>query len=288
MKNAYLNSLQIHDNTNNIGFWLKPNIQGLEMPVIRLPSFERPNVDGAFVPNQLYGGRAITIEGKVTGSGNLQLYRERRRILENASRIFRPDNTLAPIVFKFKTMDDLELQTEVYTRKLAFADRLINAGDYVLELFAPNIRLLSQELHEQRVNIFEGGGMAIPMGIPMDMSAGAAAETQIINAGGINSFPSFTIYGTIEDPSISNTTTGESFSIDYTLTSTDERIEVDVERRTVLYFASPTATGVNIRQYFTGDWLELTPGNNTLKLIVSDISDSGYTLIRWRDAYIGV
>lgn len=287
MKKAYLNNLQIHDNESNIGFFLRPNIQGLEMPEIRLPSFERPNIDGAFVPNQLYGGRAITLEGKVVAS-DVQTYRQRRRALENAARIYRPNNTLTPITLKLTTMDDLQLQAEVYTRKLKLSDTLLTASDFVLDLYAPNIRILSQELKSQRINVFEGGGMGIPMEIPLDMGVGGSVETQITNSGGISAFPRWVIYGTIEDPTISNQTTGESFSLDYTLTETTQRIEIDVENRTVLYFSSATATGANIRQYFSGDWFELAPGSNTIKLVVADTSDTGYANITWRDAYIGI
>lgn len=287
MKNAYLNNLQIHSNTDNIGYWLKPSIQGLEMPEIILPSFNRPNVDGAFVPNQLYGGRPITIEGKVVGA-DIATYRSRRRALENVARIYRPAGILTPVTFKFKTMDDLELQVEAYVRKLTFPDALLTAGDFVVDLFAPNIRILSQELHQQNIQIFEGGGMAIPMEIPTDMGVGGTTETQITNAGGFTALPYWIIRGTIEDPQLVNATTGEDFTINYTLTSADERIEIDVENRTVLYFADDNATGVNIRQYFSGDWFELAAGNNTIKLVVADTADTGYAIIQWRDAYIGL
>lgn len=288
MKNAYLNNTQIHDNEVNVGFWLKPNIQGLESPSIRLPSFERPNVDGAFVPNQLYGGRAITLEGKVSGGGDMLTYRTRRRTLENAARIYRPGGVLAPINFKFKTMDDLELQVEVYVRKLELPDVYMGGGTFKLDLFAPDIRLLSQMLHQEQLNIFSGGGMPIPMPIPMDMSAGGSVETAITNSGDTGAFPLIILYGSIEDPTVSNQTTGASFSIDYTLTTSDERIEIDIENRTVLYFATPGAVGANIRDKFSGDWLEIESGDNVIKLVVANTADTGYALIRWRDAYLGV
>lgn len=288
MKNAYLNELQIHDYQTNIGFWLTPRIQGLETPSIRLPSFERPNIDGAFVPNQLYGGRAISLEGRVSGSGNILTYRTRRRQLEGVARIYRPGGVLSPITFKFKTMDDLELQASVYVRKLNFPDIYLAGGQFLLDLFAPDIRLLSQTLKTQQLSIFSGGGMAIPMAIPMDMSAGGSVETSIQNTGDISSFPIITIYGTIEDPTISNQTTSESFSIDYTLTSADEFITIDVETRTVLYYADASTTPVNIRQYFSGDWFEIAPGSNSIKLVVADTADTGFALIQWRDAYLGI
>lgn len=287
MKKAYINTLQIHDNATNIGFWLKPNIQGLEMPEIRLPSFERPNIDGAFVPNQLYGGRAITLQGKVVAN-DVSTYRTRRRQLEAVTRIYRPSDVLAPVTFKFTTMDDLNLQVEAYTRQLKFADALLTSGDYVLDLFAPNLRIVSQTLSQESIFIFEGGGMEIPTGIPMDMSTGSSTESQVNNQGNHSAYPFFVIYGTIEDPQINNTTTGKSFSLEYTLTASTERIEIDVRNRTVVYFSSPTASGTNMRDKFTGDWFELAPGNNTMKLTVVDTTDSGYAQVRWRDSYIGI
>lgn len=289
MKNGYLNEVQIHDYQNNPnGIYLNQNIQGLEMPSIRLPSFERPNIDGAFVPNQLYGGRGITLEGKVYGGGDMLTYRTRRRLLESVARINRPGGVLAPIAFKFTTMDDLELQAEVYLKKLEFADVHLGGGSFKMDLFAPDIRLLSQEQYLSQLNIFSGGGMAIPTEIPVNMGAGGSVEATITNNGDIGAFPFFTIYGTIEDPTISNQTTGESFSLNYTLTTADEFITIDVENRTVLYYADQDTAPVNIRQYFTGDWFELASGSNSIKLVVADTSDTGYALVRWRDAYLGV
>lgn len=288
MKNAYLNDLQIHQNDTNIGYWLNPKIQGLEAPGIRLPSFERPNVDGAFIPNQLYGARPITLEGVVSGNGSLALYRTRRRAFEAVARIYRPGGVVTPITFKFKTMDDLELQIPVYVKKNDFPDILLMKGDYKLDLIAPDIRIFSQVEHTEQINIFQGGGMAIPMGIVMDMSIGGSVESVITNAGDITSFPTIIIRGPIDDPIISNQSSGDSFSLNYTLTSSAERIEIDIETRTVLYYADDTTAPINIRQYFSGDWWELQPGTNAIKLVVSDVSDAGYMVIKWRDAYLGV
>lgn len=287
MKKAYLNTLQIHDNSINIGIYLKPNIQGLEIPSIRLPNFEKPNVDGAFVPNQLYGGRSISLEGRINSS-SVTGYRQKRRELEAQARIYRPGDILTPVTFKFTTMDDLDLQVEAYVKNLVMPDKLLTSADFNLSLFSPDIRINSQVLHEARLNIFEGGGMPIPMGIPMTMANGATVETQLLNSGDFTSYPTMIIYGTIEDPTITNVTTGESFSIDYTLTSADERIEIDFKKHTVLYFSSPTANGVNIRDKFSNDFWLLAPGNNTVKLIVVDSADTGYAVIRWRDSYLGV
>ena len=287
MKNIYLDNTQIHDYLNNIGFIVFPNIQGLDTPSIRLPSFNRPNVDGAFVPNQLYGGRLITLAGKVFAD-DASTYRARRRELETACKIKRVDDDLNPITMKFKTMDDLLLQVEVYTKKLVFNDKYLTHGDFKIDLFAPSIYLESQELHNQNIFIFSGGGMDVPTGVPMDMSAEGDTEAILNNVGNIDAYPQLSFHGPMQDPTLTNETNGDALSIVYTMSSSNERIEIDTVNRTALYFSTPTATGTNFRQYISGDFLSLQSGNNSIKLTSANYNNEGYISISWRDAFSGV
>lgn len=287
MKNIYLDNTKIHDNVANTGLFIFPEIKGLEVPAIRLPNFTRPNVDGAFVSHQLYGGRLITLTGKVYAE-NITDYRTNRRTLESAINIKRVDGSLTPITMKFKTMDDLLLQIAVYTKNFRFSDKDLLFGNYKLDLFAPSIAIQSQTLNAENLFIFQGGGMAIPMPIPMDMSTGGDAETILNNAGNIDAFPKLIFQGPINTPTLTNETTGESISLTNDLTSSNERIEIDTVNRTALYFATPTATGTNTRSTVSGDFLVLQSENNVMKLTTADSSDAGYVNISWRDTYSGV
>lgn len=287
MKNIYLDNTQIHDNSDRIGFVIFPDIQGMEIPTVRLPSFNRPNLDGAFVPNQLYGGRLISFIGKVYAD-TIATYRTRRRTLEAACQIKRVSGILAPITLKFKTMDNLLLQVEVYTRKFTFKDKQLLHGNFRLDLFAPSVYIESQELYSENLFIFSGGGMGIPMGIPMDMGVGGDVQVVLNNAGNIDTYPAVTFNGVMQNPTLTNETNGDALSLTYNLTSTSQRIEIDTVNRTALYFSSPTADGVNVRQYVSGDFLTLQPGNNNLKLVVAAYNSTGYANLAWRDAYSGV
>lgn len=287
MKNIYLGTQQIHSNDSNIGFLVAPNIKGLEQPSIRLPSFDRPNTDGSIVPNQLYGGRLITLSGKVFASTVVD-YRTRRRLLETAVNIQRTiDGILQPITMKFTTMDDLALQVDVYTRKFDFPDGLLMSGDYKVDFVAPSIYLLGQTLKTQLVSAFTGGGMAIPTGIPTAMNVGGISAETLTNSGNIPAYPIITLEGPLEDPTLTNETADQTMNITYTLNA-GESIEIDTINRTAVYYASLGASPVNVRQYISGDFITVEPGENIIKLTLAAYNDDGAALFAWRDSYSGI
>lgn len=288
MKLIYLDSTQIHSNTDNsLGFSVSPEIKGLEQPEIRLPSFNRPNVDSAVVPNQLYGGRLIDFTGKVWAS-DLPTYRTRRRTLETAVNIKRDsDDNLSPLTLKFTTMDDLELQVEVYTKKFVFPDKFILHGNYALQLFAPSLYLLGQTAKSGVLYPFDAGGMAIPTGIPLAFNANAAASTPLVNSGNVDAYPTIQINGPLTNPTLVNETKGQTMNFTYTLTS-GQFIVVDTVNRTVVYYSSLGASPVNIRDAVTGDFITLAPGSNIVKLTLGGFTTNGNVQFTWRDSYSGI
>lgn len=288
MKDIYLDSTHIHSNTDNsLGMIVKPGIDGLEQPEIRLPSFNRPNVNGAVVPNQLYGGRIISFAGKVFAD-EISTYRTLRRTLESAVAIKRDENNnLLPITMKFTTMDDLALQIEVYTRKFNFPDLYLRHGDYKLDLLAPSVYILGQESKSAIIYPFDGGGMPIAMPIPMAMNANASASSILVNAGNIDANPTIIVNGAITDPTIVNESNGQTMNFDYTLTS-GQYIEINVVDKTVLYYSALGATPVNIRDAVTGDFITLAPGNNVIKLTLGGFVTTGTLQFNWRDSYSGI
>lgn len=288
MKQIHIEDLKIHDYlASNSGLYVEPNITGLETPEIRLPTFQRPNVDGAVVPNQLYGGRLISMTGLISGN-TVALYRARRRLLLDAIRIKRNDaGTVLPLVLKFTTDDDIDMQVEVYAKNITMPDRFMTATHYKLDLFAPTLYLLGQELKTHNIFIFQGGGFAIPFEIPLDMSTGAATTTTLVNGGTVDSYPIYTIYGPADDPVFTNLTNGQQFSLNYTLSS-GEYIVIDTVARTVAFYADSVTPPVNIKSSFTGDFMTLSPGSNELKFTNANFTDTGYISVVYRDSFSGV
>jgi phage-related protein len=287
MKTIHIDTFQIHHNAGNGGYMVNKNIQGLEIPSIRLPSFDRPNVDGAIVPNQLYGGRLITLEGKVMGN-TVADYRQKRRDLENAVSINRVAGILYPRTLKFTTMDDLNLQVEVYTKQLTFPDTEMLFGNFQLNLFAPSLYLLSQTQHIQSIYGFTGGGFSVPAEIPFAMNVGGGSPAVLNNAGNTLAYPLITLTGPLNNPSIVNETTGEQMDIAYNLDTSAKYITIDVLNRTVLYYSAFGATPTNARQYLTGEFITLAPGNNSVKLVLAAYNADGVAQFTWRDSYTGI
>lgn len=287
MKNAYINNTQIHDYQSNIGMYIQPPILGLEMPNLRLSSYERPNVDGAFVPSQLYGGRVVSFTGFV-GGGSIAAYRANRRTITSLFKIRRSDEVLLANTFKFKTMDDLELQIDCYTNLFSFPDHNLSNGKYQVHLFAPKHEIYSQAVNSETIYIHSGGGMAIPTALPMDMSVDGSIEATLVNAGNIEAYPTVTFYGPLTNPTLTNETNGDVMNLTYTLTS-GQRIVVDTKNHTALYYSSDVdTTGDNVLDDISGDFLRLASGSNTIKLTDSVYNASGRVQLSWRDTYSGV
>lgn len=287
MKNIYLNNTQIHSNTDNsLGFAVDPDISGLEQPTIRLPSFVRPNIDGGVVPSQLYGGRLVGFRGTVYAN-DVDTHLARRRSLESAVNIQKiVTGGFNPVTLKFTTNDNLALQTSVYTRKFDFPLKYLLGSRYKAEFFAPSIYLLSQIEKSSIIYVFNAGGFAVPFGVPFDMNNNSASITTLNNAGNLYAIPKIIVTAPLQNPTITNETTGEVMSITYTLTSS-QYLEIDCDLHTVLYYSAPGASPTNVRDKVSGDFITLAPGDNIIKLTVATF-DSGNIQITWRDSYSGV
>src|ERR1700719_1644344 len=112
MRNFTINSLLIHDITQDIftvGYYLHTPISGIDFPSIRLSSYNKPGEHGAIVPNQLYGGRSVTLTGAIVGPSITQ-YGTNRRALEAAVRIVKNNFISLPLLSTFLTDDGLALQ----------------------------------------------------------------------------------------------------------------------------------------------------------------------------------
>jgi len=287
MKTIYIDSLQIHSNTEDLGFIVDPNIIGLEQPTIRLPSFDKPNVDGSTVPSQLYSGRLITLSGLVYAS-DILTYMQRRSSLISACSIKKSSsNQILPLTLKFTTMNDLDLQVSVYNRKIDFPFKVIKSGRFKLDLFAPKFYLSSQVQKSAVIYVYTGGGMGCPTPSPTPFNVNASSISVLNNEGNIDAPTQIIITGPVSDPVVVNETNGQLMTLDYNLTTADEFIVIDSELGTALYYADLNTTPLNIRDKISGDFISLIPGDNYVKLSVAGL-DTGNIQVFWRDCYSGL
>jgi len=240
---------------------------------------EKGAYHGASLGNYSYGKRGFSIEGRILGD-DLDDYNEKRRALEQAVDLFDGLTTVT-----INTKDGLTLQIDAIVS--AALDAPYEAGQAVvsnfrMELVAPYPFIESATENTESVPVHTGGGAEIPAELPLEIGSGGVGDTTITNDGNGKAYPTIKIYGAIESPSITNTTRGEGLSINYTLATSTDYIEIDIYNRTVLL------NGVtNLRQYVTGDFWVLDAGANVIRLSAASSSSATAEII-YRDSYLGI
>ena len=264
-------------------FWFK-RITGLDSAPYRNTIVTYSDKDGGSVPDQKRGLRIITLEGGVDEDScvdhllarqNLmsalgfnewkpvKFYLENGLILQNYCKFDQPN---LPIEDRTST----EFQLIMMCRYVDFYD--VSGGD------GTN----SVEVHE-----------AVAGGWVQDTTDGwvqyhTAGWVQIAGNGAINAvnqgesfaYPIITITGVVQNPVITNETTGELFKVNITTSSTDT-IVIDMRMQ------STTLNGGNINALVdvTSSYFTLKPGDNML-LFNTDAGD-GFATVEWFATYGG-
>lgn len=136
----------------------------------------------------------------------------------------------------------------------------------------------------QDVLIFNGGGMAVPMGVPLNLSGGQAPTVTITNHGNYPAFPTFTFVGKLTNPSITNNNTGKTLNLGFSLADSSQSIVVDCYQRTVLLQPS----GNIGRQYATGTFWAVPTGTSVVTLGNANNTDGGKCTLSFRDSFLNV
>lgn len=133
----------------------------------------------------------------------------------------------------------------------------------------------------QTIPLYQGGGMAVPMAIPMSMATAIDGEAIVINnAGNAEYYPTVRVSGTIGTFVIKNNTTGKQLDYAATLGASDY-VDFDFYNRTAIKNGAS-----NVLANVSGDWWWLKPGNNEIVLVSA--TGDGSAVVTYRDAYRGL
>jgi len=132
------------------------------------------------------------------------------------------------------------------------------------------------------ISVYEGGGMPVPMPVPMSMASPIGGPALILNNGGnAEYFPTIKVNGPFTGFVLKNNTTGKQIDYDGTLTGS-QYLTLDMYNRVALVNGTSNALAD-----ISGDWWWLQPGNNEILLITS--SGSGNAEFQdYKDAYRGL
>lgn len=263
------------------GQWWCQNLQA-GYPGISHTIINRGNYHGSKVYPGKFTGQQIVSEWLVVGTSFSDLADQREAFRMAVSRLLARGEETLRVTKSNGVVLTIPIKAAKLTGDIQSEDGL--AGRFLVTFIAeyPFFRSLAQK--SQDMSIFSGGGMAIPMGIPMDMSAGGSGEFEVTNVGEYDAFPVFTFTGILDNPTITNVTTGEQLSVAYTLASEDDQIVVDTYERSAILLPA----GNNARQYISGDFLTIVPGMNALRLTAGSYNEQGTVTVAFYDTYLGV
>lgn len=255
-------------------------LSGFDYPTVRMNVKENGNYHGARFGSAYYGARVMTIEGEILGTSP-EDYEAKRRALGQAFTIL---NNLQQVTFTTRAGLILKADCIVNNRlEMPYEAGLMQRGTFRIELIAPFPFFLSSTTHVSTVYVFEGGGAVIPAVIPLTFGDSLASDVDINNLGNVVAFPIIRLHGIMTDPVIKNNTTDLQLSLDYTLTTTEQYIEID----TYLHTVKRGDTGLNIFASATGDFWTLATGINNVVLSASSYGEGARAEIIYQYHYLG-
>lgn len=241
---------------------------------------------GGFEGRTISPGKFISykfvIEWNVVGSSFSDLATQR----ENFVKLLAEIVSFGGKTLKINKANGINVQIEVkgidVLSDVATSDPLNSR--LLTEMQAEYPFLRSQVESEETANIFSGGGAAVPMIIPLDMSVGGVNELIINQGGNYPAYPVFRFSGPLSNPSLTNLTTNQTLNINTALPSASDILEVDVFLRSAIMIPA----GTNMRQFVTGDFWTLAVGANLIHLGNPDLNSVGKCVITFRDTYAGI
>jgi len=275
--NVYLGSDQLNTDKR-----ILQAIRNLTFPDITYQGAKR----GGFSGQKLSIGKPrsykFATEWALVGDTFSDLATQREDFLEILGKILEDGSK----TFKINKANSVNIQIDVKTVKVTgdLSAEMPLASKLLIELEAEYPYLQDQTLQTTSINIFSGGGMSIPMGIPMSMGVGGTNEVTLTNNGNAVAYPVFQFYGPLNNPSLTNLTTGKTFGLTYNLTDSSQYIEVDTFNHTVVLYAG----GVNVRAYASGDFWTLARGANIVHLSAATYNTQGKCTVKFRDHYLGI
>ena len=175
---------------------------------------------------------------------------------------------------------------EVNKESVSYSENY-NLINIILKAFNPLINV--RDFKELELEFQVDGGYSFPIdGYSFPTEGHIFNETIIGNEGIINNqgyktiYPLIQVIGEISNITISNKTTNEVLSINYSL-NTGETLYVDCRKETRgIYKIDTLGITTQLLKYKSGVWLSLISGDNLLNI---NYSGTAHALIQWKECY---
>lgn len=269
-------------------------LDGFGVPPTRNADVLRPMTHGLFASPQYLGGRTMTV-GIVAQAAT---YAALIALMESLGAAWAPvvDTDPDRVVELAFTLGDASTKYLVFGKPMrapwgyATLARTYDSTQpftdaALCEFLATDPRIYDLTLESAALAAGTAtGGHGWPHGWPHGWGSASPGSATATNDGNIATYPSFVIAANasaFSNPTLTNVTTGQSWSIALSIPAS-ETLEVDFADRTVLL------NGTADRSQFVtrppSEWWAIEPGANTIELTGS--GTTGTATVQWRDAYL--
>lgn len=253
----------------------------IAMAGVDFTEYQRGGTSGQVLSRPLYRGLAINMSWFVKGDSNNDFISQRDRLIGYFSNLESTSNFLKTL--SFELADGTIKEVDVLFSQVMGDLTPENIANSQFDVTAVSERefLTSRTTKTAQVLITAGGGMAIPMPIPMSIANGSFIDQAILtNGGNANAYPIVTVYGGLTTSfNLINDTTGETFTYNGAL-DPGEYVEIDFYERTCILNGINSALG-NV----SGSWWKLAPGTNAIRITSGSATDDGYADFVYKDSY---
>jgi len=276
IKNVFVNGIQV----NSSKCYLQ-ELGNIASAQVDFSDYQRGGTSGQILSRPLYKGLTINMSWFVKGAGLNDFITQRDRLISYFQNKETTSDYFKTLGFELNNGTIKEVDVLFSQVSGGLDSNNIAYSTFDLTAVSEQEFLTSRTEKTAIVAITIGGGMSIPMPIPMDMSVGGSTdETILTNDGNANSYPTIIVYGDLTTAfNLINDTTGETLTYTGTLGASDY-VELDFYNRTAILNGANSALG-NI----SGDWWKIAPGTNVVRITSGLSLDGGYATFTYKDSY---
>lgn len=266
------------NNTQASGYYIKELLTmgaGTKYSVAELLSRH-----GAKLGNAVYKNKSISVTVLIVGSSSSDLLDKRNALIKELKLDNYADDDKIKVTFYMANGGIISIYGVVKDINVDLNNELVGASTLNFMIESEKPFFLSETIYQKTVIITQGGGCAVPMSIPLDMSQGSTGYTNLVGGGNTFTYPVFKFMGQLTNPVLTHIASGKTMSLPATTIASDEWYEFDTYNRTLLDDA-----GNNKLDEMGGEFLVIEPDDNNFSLATDNAGDTGYILVTYQSAY---
>ena len=271
-------------------FYHLTEFTGIDFADLRTSRRDRPARHRVILGRPLKGALNPLLEGTIVFSSTRSRERMSRALRAACESIVGTSGTLR---FQPPDLGGMWLRTTVY-----LAERVDIKGQlmktFQIPLVAEDPTIYADVLREQYTSFVStslGGGLTFPVTFPLNFGDPSGDGSGVFangpGSGGVEVYPTVKIFGTITNPTLVNSTTGDVLALTKGLVlRAPDWVEVDMLREEVRLNGSVDRPLMGMMDAQWSEFWALIPGNNSVRLMGSspDPATARAQLV-WRDGW---